>query len=84
MVPDFEIKSARLAPAPDFHVVRFVPARRHRLVRQVRDVQQHGVQLRLDFAELRLGTVQRFAESCDLVQQRLNILACGLGLADGL
>ncbi|MCY1355577.1 hypothetical protein D9M69_420070 [compost metagenome] len=84
VVLDREIEGARAAPTAHFDVVVLVVAERHRLVRQVGNVQHQAVQLGLDRLQLALAGLQLAAHALDLGHQRRDVLATGLGLPDGL
>lgn len=83
VILDREIEGTRDSPAAHLHVVLFVGADRHRLVRQVGNAQHQGVQLGLDGVQLALAGLQIAAHAVDLGQQRRDVLAARLGLADG-
>ena len=77
-----EVEFGRLPPAAHLDVVVLVPADRHAGQRHVRHVHLPGLLPRLDLGELGLGLRQLLAEVFDLVEQRLDVLAAGLGLPD--
>ncbi len=84
MVLDLEIEGLRRAPATHFDVGVLVGTDRHRLVRQVGNAQQHGIQFALDGVQLALAFLQLGAHAIDIGQQRRDVLATLLGLADRL
>ncbi len=84
MVLDLEIEGLRRAPATHFDVGVLVGTDRHRLVWQVGNAQQHGIQFALDGVQLSLAFLQLGAHAVDIGQQRRDVLATLLGLADRL
>ena len=79
-----EVEVPGISPAVDFDIVSVTVSRRDRLVGQVRNGQQFLVQLLLDGIQLLLALRQLRAHIVDVIQQRLDILPCTLGLADHL
>ena len=84
VILDLEIEAARGAPTRHLDVAVFIGANRHGLVRQVGNVQQQVVQLVLDRIQLTLAGFQLAAHLIDFRQQRSDVFATRLGLADGL
>mgnify|MGYP006194217975 CR=1 FL=1 len=84
MILDREIEAARRTPARDLDVALFVVTHRHRLVRQVGDIQQQVVEFALDAVELTLALLQLTAHAVDIGQQRRNVFTSCLGLTNGL
>src|SRR5690606_5394089 len=78
-----EVEGAWRAPAAYLDVIVLATANRYALVRQVGNGQQNGVKLGLDRLQFLLGRIQLGAHAVHVRQQRLDILAPGLGLADG-
>ena len=79
-----EIKAAWRAPARYLNVALFIGPYRHRLVRQVGDVQHQVVQLDLDAFQLTFAFFQVAAHAIDFGEQRRDVFATLLGLANGL
>ena len=84
VVLDLEVELARGAPAAHFDVAVFVFTDRYAGVRQVGDGQEDLVQLGLDLVQLDLAGRQLTGHALDVSHQRGDVLALGLGLADGL
>ena len=84
MVQGLEIKRGNIAPAANLLVGRLIFADRHVIRGDIRHIQMPGQLLITHFAKLALGRVQLLAQLLDLLQQRLNVLAPGFRLADGL
>ncbi|MDT4862019.1 hypothetical protein FQZ97_966500 [compost metagenome] len=84
VILDGEIEGLRRTPAAHFDVAVFIVTDRHRLMRQVGQVQQQAVQLELNGIQLLLALLQLVAHAIDIRQQRCYVFAALLGLADGL
>ncbi|MNV47999.1 hypothetical protein D3C71_1398860 [compost metagenome] len=84
MVLDLEVEGFRGAPAAHFDVVVFARPDRYAGVRQVGDGQDDTVQFRLDAIQFDLACGQFIGHALDVRHQRGDVLALGLGLADGL
>ena len=83
MIAHLKIENGRFAPGFDQLVVVLAVALGHRVVRQVGGGQQHLVDLRLQGLEFLLCDLEFVAEGSHAIEQRLDVLALGLGLADG-
>ncbi|MCY1542589.1 hypothetical protein D9M68_783450 [compost metagenome] len=79
-----EIEAFRCAPAAHLDIGLFIVPHRYRLMRQVGNVQQQVVQLDLDGIQFALALIQLAAHAIDIRQQRRNVFAALLGLADSL
>ena len=79
-----EFELARRAPATHFDVVVFVAAVRHALVQRVRQAEHELVELGLDVRQFLVEAGHAGAEFFADGQQRRDVLALGLGLADVL
>ena len=64
MVFDFEIKLARRTHTAHFHVFGFIFAHRHALVRQIRNAEQQGIDLRLYGLIIGIGLFQIRFDLC--------------------
>lgn len=84
MIPGFEIEFRRLCTARDFHVVGIVPARRHIVRRKVGHVEQQVIQCGAHVLELALARIECACQVGDLLLERFDVLAGGLGRADCL
>ena len=79
-----EIERRRLAPAALLAIVLLALADRHALVNEIWDAERDVVDPRLDRVEPRLGGLELLAELAHLGDQRRDVLARRLGLADRL
>ena len=84
VVPGLEIKAPGRAPGANLNVIVFTLAGWYIFIREIRDTGQEGVELLLESAELVFGFRLLFLQVFHLVQQRLDVLAGSLGLADRL
>jgi len=79
-----EVEALRRAPAAHLDVLILIRSDRHRFVRQVGNAQHQLVQLALDTLQFLLAGFEFRAHAIHVGEQRRDVFAALLGLADGL